>query len=218
MMQMKSLPKSSDNKHEKSNNKFKERKEGKLTARLRYEMKQLDLLLDEEITVDKEHDLEDEEILFGEKEAEEAARIDIVFSTFFESNKDSWSKKTNPKYYAEAKNLSLKNWTKQIGTNVSASYYRGRYIDTGIEKIISGAYSEKDAFLIGYVVNGNTQDNVAALNKLIQKRKIPPQIGLIDKQITISGHPECYISKNDKAGKVVKLLHIFLEFDRIDIE
>jgi len=199
-------------------NKYKERKEEKLTARLRYEMQRLELLLAEDITVDKEHYLEDEEILFGEKEAEDVARIDLVFSTFFESNRASWSQKERLIYYGEAKNLSLKDWTKQRGTNIYASQYRGRYIDTGIEKIISGAYSKVDAFLIGYMVNGNAQDNVVALNKLIQRRKLPPQIGLIDKQVPISGYSECYISKNDKGGEVLELQHIFLEFDRVEVE
>lgn len=186
--------------------KYKDWKEEKLSARLLHEMKQLKL----RITIDREHYLEDEEILFGDKEAANAVRIDFIFSKRWFSAKDVI-------YFGEAKNLSLENWIKKSGKKVNAKQYRGRYIDTGIEKIISGAYSKVDAFLIAYVVNGNAKDNVVALNKLIQKRKIPPRIGLIDKQVPMSGYPECYISKNDKSGQIVELLHVFLEFDGSDV-
>lgn len=190
----------------KNPSKYKEWKEEKLSARLLYEMKQLKL----RITIDREHYLEDEEILFGDKEAGNAARIDFIFSKRWLSPKDVV-------YFGEAKNLSLENWIKKSGKKVNAKQYRNRYIDTGIEKIISGAYSKVDAFLIGYVVNGNAQDNVVALNKLIKKRKLPPQIGLIGKQVPISGYSECYVSQNDKGGEVFELQHIFLEFDGIDV-
>jgi len=186
----------------KNPSEYRQWKEGKLSARLLYEMKQLKL----KMTIDTEHYLEDKEILFGDKEAENAARIDFIFSK-------RWLFKEDIEYFGEAKNLSLENWIKKSGKKVNAKQYRDRYIDTGIEKIISGAYSKVDAFLIGYVVNGNAQDNIIALNKLIQERKLPPRIGLIDKQIPISGYSECYISQNDKAGEVFELQHIFLEFD-----
>lgn len=184
---------------------YKEWEEEDISLKLCEIMEDLPVIKSKKITVVPEFKLYGKNAISDDVKAKNTDRIDFRFS--------AWKFREQFRYFGEAKNLSLKNWTKQIGTNVSASYYRGRYIDTGIEKIISGAYSKIDAFLIGYVVNGNAQNNVVSLNKLIKERKLPPRIGLIGKQVPISGYSECYLSQNDKGGEVFELQHIFLEFD-----
>jgi hypothetical protein len=154
-----------------------------------------------------EASLDDDEILFGDKEAEEADRIDFVFS-------HNWRRKIRFEYHGEAKNLSSKTWKKADGPKVDASKYRGRYITTGIEHLIFGKYAELDGFLIGYVVNGSAKENVTALNKLIKSRALPPKVGLIENKHTIKNHTECYISNNIKEKENILLQHIFLEFDK----
>lgn len=185
---------------------FKQWKENKISRRLLYEMKQLSFLTSKNIIVSQEADLDDEEILFGDREAEEADRIDFIFS-------HNWMRKVRFEYHGEAKNISLKNWQKLSGAKVDGSQSRGRYIDTGIERLIFGKYADLDGFLIGYIMNGSAKENVAALNKLIKRRNISPKIGLIENQYTIGKHSECYISKNIKEEKEMFLQHIFLEFD-----
>lgn len=185
---------------------FKQWQEEKISARLLYEMKRLQILKSKNIIVGRESHLEDEEILFGEKEAQDADRIDFIFS-------NTWKQKEYLEYFGEAKNLSHKDWVKKSGAKVSASQYRARYIDTGIAKIITGGYSRLDSFLIGYVVNDTAKNNVTGINSLIKKRKILPNIGLIENQKPICSHQECYSSKNFRKEEEVILQHIFLEFD-----
>ena len=80
---------------------FKQWKENKISRRLLYEMKKLTFLTTKNIIVGLELSLDDDEILFGDKEAEEADRIDFVFS-------HNWRRKLRFEYHGEAKNLSLK--------------------------------------------------------------------------------------------------------------
>lgn len=186
---------------------FKQRKENKISFRLLYEMKRLPFLTSKGIIASREDDLDNDEILYGDKEAEEADRIDFIFSI-------NWKKKMTFEYHGEAKNLSLKSWKKSSGAKVGGSKSRGRYIDTGIERLMFGKYADLDGFLIGYVVNGSAKDNIVALNKLIKRRKLPPKVGLIENQYAIEKHTECYVSKNIKEENEINLHHLFLEFDK----
>lgn len=185
---------------------YKQWKEEKISARLLYEMKKLVFLKTKNIIVGREHPLEDEEILFEGKEAQEAERIDFSFSS-------TWNQSECLEYFGEAKNLSYKDWNKSSGSTVKASNYRARYVDTGIKKVTFGEYAKIKCFLIGYIVNGTVSDNIEALNALIQKRKLPPQTGQIENQMAICDYSHCYTSENQVGESTIRLQHIFLAFD-----
>ena len=185
---------------------FKEWKEEKISARLLHEMKSLSLLKSGNIFVGREHHLEDEKILFGEKDASEAYRIDFIFV-------NTWRQKENLEYFAEAKNLSHKDWQKSTGKSVKAWNQKDYYIRTGIYGLIAGKYKQLGGFLIGYIVNGSAKSNVESLNSLITRKKLEPEIGRIKNWKPIESYPNCCTSKNIKDGTEVVLQHIFLEFD-----
>lgn len=130
-----------------------------------------------------------------------APRVDFKFSKFSGPNEVD--------YYAEAKNLSEGNWVKSAGATVDASYYRSRYIDTGIENYLSKRYPE--GCLVGYIVNGNEAKIVSKLNRLISSRGYFPRIGQIVKDASIP-LSICYCSENQSlTGEPVKLCHLFLQ-------
>lgn len=184
---------------------FKECEEEDISLALYLEMKKLPLLKAKQIWVVGEFRLYSEDIKTGKLKAKNADRIDFHFM--------QWKLNEEITYSGEAKNLSHKNWEKLIGTIVNASKYRVRYIETGIEKLLFGAYSVGHGFLIGYVVNGCATDNVAGVNMLLKKRQLPPKIGLIEMRKAIAGYDKCYLSINQRDDREVKLQHIFLEFD-----
>ena len=184
---------------------YKQWEEEDISAALYKEMEELLFIKSKQISIVPEFRLYNDKVKTGEKKAKNTDRIDFRFT--------KWKLKDEKKYFGEAKNLSHKTWSKLAGATVDASYYRGRYIETGIEKIVFGEYSAVIGFLIGYVVNGSAKNNVLRLNSLIQTRNLPPKIGLIENKMAICGYSECYISKNLKANFIINLQHIFLEFD-----
>ncbi|WP_396178253.1 hypothetical protein [Flavobacterium sp.] len=79
------------------------------------------------------------------------SRIDMRYSTFWKGEEY--------KYFVEAKNLKA---------NDSGS--KRRYITTGIDNFLTGGkYSDCDGFLVGYILNGNIQDCIIGINKLLEK-------------------------------------------------
>lgn len=186
---------------------FKEWKEEKISARLLHEMRKDSVLIAKNICVSREHYLEDEEILYGDKEAAEADRIDFSFES-------TWQQKEYISYFGEAKNLSAKDWTKKSGKGVKAWNQREYYFTTGIQGILFGKYKELDSFLIGYLVNGSSSDNLSKLNTHIQNRRKSENIGHLEISDSINGFEQCYLSANFLDKKEIKLLHLFLEFDR----
>lgn len=98
-----------------------------------------------------------EDPLFDEKTLPEKgfaakfSRIDMRFSKFWQNGEY--------KYYVEAKNLKSKD-----------SGLKRRYITTGINNfLIGGKYSNCDGFLVGYILEGTTQDCVDGVNNLLIK-------------------------------------------------
>jgi len=184
----------------------REWEEEDISKALYLEMKKLDIIKSRKISIIPEFRMYGKEYSLKEGNAKEADRIDFRFS--------NWKSKKELEYFGEAKNLSLKDWTKSCtSAKINASKYRGRYIDTGIKKLITGGYALLDGFLIGFVVNGSAKKNVSALNKLISTRSLPPDYNLIENKKTIRSYSECYSSKNIKGSNEVILEHIFLEFD-----
>lgn len=178
-----------------------------ITKRLKIVMRKLPIIRTERIWVDREYYLDEDDDFAGTKGAKKADRIDFLFL--------SWSQQEDVQYFGEAKNLSAKTWYKnpEAGTNrVNAGSYYKRYIETGIQRVVSGKYSHLHAFLIGYIMNGHTPEIVTKLNQMIQAQELSPEIGLIENRKTFCEHPDCYTSNNIPRGIPKRLIHIFLDF------
>jgi len=184
---------------------YVEYEEEDISKELILEMVELKFVKEKQITITPEFPLYGAVFTQKTDNAKSADIIDFRFS--------KWKLKKELIYFGEAKNLSFKNWTKNKNkTPLNASSYRGRYIDTGITNLLSGKYSLLNGFLIGYIVNGKVTENIEALNNLIKKRKIQPQIGLIENQKPIHSYPYCYTSLNLMEEKNKSLQHIFIAF------
>ena len=129
------------------------------------------------------------------------------FSVDFKFTK--WYSKHELDYYAEAKNLSETDWTKKDGSNVNASKYRARYIDTGIENLLSDRYPE--GCVLAYVVQGKSENVIKGINRLIESRKIKPRVGLIQKDNSVP-FPVCYASDHVLISGERTIWHLFLQF------
>lgn len=137
--------------------------------------------------------------LGGEEAAKYAPRIDFRFM--------KWFKETKTEYFAEAKNLSEKNWTKKSGAFVSTSYYYSRYIKTGISHLLT-EYYPNNCVLIAYVLNGDKKAVLSNLNNLISSNF--SNYGIITKPNT-PVYEEYYISENQVGVESVIIKHLFLE-------
>ncbi len=135
----------------------------------------------------------------GEVEAKYAPRIDFRFMKWFDKNRIV--------YYAEAKNLSEKDWTKKSGASVNASYYYKRYIATGISHLLTDYYPN-NCILIAYVLNGDKNAVLSNLNNLISSNFT--NYGIITKP-EFPINDEYYISENTISGNKVVLKHLFLQ-------
>lgn len=82
--------------------------------------------------------------------ADKFPRIDFRLTTF--------SRNDEHEYFFEAKNLKQND-----------SALKRRYIDTGINNFVSGKYS--NGSLIGYLLEGSTNETIAGVNSLLIKDK-----------------------------------------------
>lgn len=179
-------------------------KEDKLTVHYIAHMKTLKLRKEHKVSITPQFIIYSDEHAFGEEEVEKAPRIDFKFS--------QWAKEEEIDYFAEAKNLSQKNWTKKNGKPVNASYYYKRYIETGISHLLTGHYPN-NCVLIAYVLNGHKNAILANLNSLISSDFT--DYGTITKPITPS-FDEFYISQNLVGGKSIMLKHLFLQLHTLE--
>lgn len=176
-------------------------KEDKLTSHLVEKIKLTGFLNSKQISVNHQPPIYGEGVIYGEDDPNEAPRVDFKFT--------KWYGHFEYDYYAEAKNLSEADWQKKNGAMVSASKYRARYIDTGIENFLSGRYPE--GCLLGYIVQGNKQNVIAGINRLIQSRNLLPKIGLIQEDTSVP-FSICYCSPHDFEGRQFAIRHVFMQF------
>ena len=177
-------------------------KEDKLTVHYIACMNRLAIRKEHQISINAQFIIYSDAHAFEEDEVDTAPRIDFKFS--------KWQEKTEIDYFAEAKNVSEKDWKKRSGAFVSASYYYKRYIETGISHLVTGYYPH-NCFLIAYIVNGDKNEILAHLNTLIKERF--KDYGVIYKP-EISFYEEYYLSENVLEGKCITLKHLFLQLPR----
>lgn len=175
-------------------------KEDKLTAHLVAKIKLTGVLNSKQISVNHQPPIYDEGVIFGEEDPNEAPRVDFKFT--------KWYGHFEYNFYSEAKNLSEADWQKKNGALVSASKYRARYIDTGIENFLSGRYPE--GCLLGYVVNGKTEKVVKGINRLIETRQLMPKTGPIERDIEILS-PIFYRTEHLVGGNKIFIRHLFMQ-------
>lgn len=179
---------------------IRELDENDITVRLIGLMKVNQSRFDLQISIDRESHYDEEETYRGFKSADESVRIDIKYTT--------WSFRTEYEYFMEAKNLSENDWRK-ASTNslVSAYQQRKRYIETGIQNLITGNYPE--GCLIGYVVQGNPDKIIIKINKLLNRRERNSENLVEGKKTGFNYY--CY-SIHD-GYKMERLDHYFLKFN-----
>lgn len=176
--------------------------EDNITACLVETMKQTGYLRKHRISVNLQTPIVNTAIAFEGANFLEAPKVDFKLSTWANSVEDEIE------FFAEAKNLSERDWIKSGGAHVQAAYYRRRYIDTGIENYLTDRYPE--GCLVGYVVNGTISSVVAGLNRLIQSRNLSPRVGqLIAKDPP--GWTAHYYSENSPHEDILTLIHLILQ-------
>ncbi|MDO8367303.1 MAG: hypothetical protein Q7T20_10925, partial [Saprospiraceae bacterium] len=130
--------------------------------------------------------------------AKKAPRIDIQFT---------WQSKSN--YTVEAKILF--EYAKKRGSGITAQSLtcHKRYIATGIEHFLSSHYPLPGC-LVGYVVEGDTQQIVSSINNLIASNGPSPRVGEIQQE-AIPRFPELYFSTHQTASGGMHLNHFMLK-------
>ena len=104
-----------------------------------------------------QHPIYSNEILSGSISPRKSPIVDIRLAC--------WTKADQFSYLVEAKNLSEKDWKKTSGAGVNASYYRTRYIEKGMDHLVSAKYHP--CCLAGYIVNGESTSIASAINQML---------------------------------------------------
>jgi hypothetical protein len=136
------------------------------------------------------------EMLKKKRAPKSAPRIDLRFA--------GWRSSTKLIYFAEAKNLIEKDAVKTgRKTNISATALLKRYIKTGIDNYLSGKYPLPGC-LIGYIIQGTTDNIVTCLNKHLSESEI-----LIKQSFGLQNFDDCYISTHQDK---FQMKHLMLNF------
>jgi hypothetical protein len=175
-------------------------KEDTLTAHYIDFMKKLPLCREQQVSIIPQFPIYGDKYIAGtDADATAAPRIDFKFIKWFQENESD--------YFAEAKNVSEKNWKKKDGTDVKATYYYKRYVNTGITHLLSGYYPN-NCCLIAYILNGKKTTVLAKLNLLIKSDF--KDYGIVEKPKS-PAKDEFYISENWIGGEKITLKHLFLQ-------
>ncbi len=174
-------------------------KEDKLTVHYIAYMNTLEIRKENQISIVSQAMLYSDSHAFEEDDVATAPRIDFKFQ--------KWSQKEEIYYFAEAKNVSERNWKKRDGKSVNASKYYKRYIETGIGHLVSGYYPST-CVLLAYVVNGDKNTVISELNTRITKDFT--DYGMIKKPNS-PVNEEYYISTNTIGSEGKELKHLFLQ-------
>ena len=177
---------------------FLEDSENDITAQLVGFMKKNPMRNDLQISVEREHYLDSEEVYEGIVGADTSPRIDIIYTTWHSNNEHT--------YHIEAKLLAENNWKKaSVITPVHAENLQKRYIATGINNFCSKKYS--NGCLIGYILEGEIPKIVEKLNILL-KADTREKENLYS--TSTAGHSYSYLS--DHVTVPLTLKHFFFYF------
>jgi hypothetical protein len=174
--------------------------EDNITALLIKYMKAVSLTQELNLSITPQAPIYTDEIFSGKEKAKQASVIDIRLST--------WANSEEFEYFIEAKNLSEKSWTKDSGSPVNASYYKKRYIETGIDNFVSMTYP--DGCLAGYIVQGNLESIVEEINSILVSSIPTRSSEIICNKTVVESYPYCYTSHHINDGKNIALKHFLL--------
>lgn len=171
--------------------------ENQFSASLCEYIKELKATNSFKIDIIREYHLSNPEFKDGTAKADKANRIDFRLK--------SWYNSQPIEFHAEAKNLAENNWQKQDGTKVDASALRSRYINTGIDNILTSEYP-KNTFLVGYILQGEIDNITVKINSLLKKRQRVTEFLYI--YTPIRNYDKLFCSTHTKN----RIIHLFLKF------
>ncbi|NQU85080.1 MAG: hypothetical protein HQ541_04905 [Mariniphaga sp.] len=137
------------------------------------------------------------QIIDGSKTPKTASRIDMKLFTWQNDNEDI--------FMIEAKNIRENNWINKNGKLNYARRLHIRFIETGIEHIISGHYP-LNSCICGYILEGKEKNILEKLNKILKEKRI----NNLYKSDPINNHLMIY---NTNLDSETKIKHIFLSFN-----
>ena len=174
--------------------------EESLTAHYYWCLKNLDSRRKQNVSIHCEVRQYNDHHFFDGFSAKSAPRIDLELS--------KWYSEDEPTFQVEAKILFDKDKPLPSGGKAKAVRGHERYIETGIEHFLSGHYPLPGC-IVGYVVEGDTQQILSSVNGLILNRGLSPRVGIIQ-QDTIH-FSELYFSANQSRTGEMHLNHFMLK-------
>lgn len=152
------------------------------------------------IDITPEYRLYKGDVLKKVKSAKTAPRIDFRLC--------GWSNKSKLTYFVEAKNLiEIDSYKSNRKSKISATKLHIRYIETGIDNYLSGQYPSNGC-LIGYVLQGKTENIVSMLNTCLCNLNRKPEILQLQSLEQINFKPY-YISSHNNASSIKHLMFDF---------
>lgn len=127
----------------------------------------------------------------GKVNPNKAKRFDLLFTNF--------NYKPRIKFGVEAKLLCETNTSSRSATFLTNEYVE----DAGMGKFIKGTY-EDDGFMLGYILNGKTDQIVININKKVASKYSAKE--------QLSKRKRHFISTYTLNGNTKELHHIFLDF------
>lgn len=152
------------------------------------------------IDITPEYRLYKDDVLKKVKSAKAASRIDFRLC--------GWSNNSKLTYFVEAKNLiEIDSYKSNRKSKIPATKLHIRYIETGIDNYLSGQYPSNGC-LVGYVLQGKTENIVSMLNTCLCNLNRKPEILQLQSFEQINFKPY-YISSHNNASSIKHLMFDF---------
>jgi len=164
-------------------------------------LKEVEIRLDQKVSVHCEVRQYDESHVFEGFSAKSAARIDIELS--------SWTAPRTESFFSVETKILFENPKITPKSKISPKTCHQRYIETGIEHFLSGHYPFPGC-MVAYIVEGNKHNIIDSINTIIRSKGLPPQAGIIE-QASLSIYPELFHSQITLPSNSSVLYHFILD-------
>mgnify|MGYP007045047295 FL=1 len=152
------------------------------------------------IDITPEYRLYKDDVLKKIKSAKTAPRIDFRLC--------GWNNNSKLTYFVEAKNLiEVDSFKSNRKSKIQANKLHIRYIETGVDSYLSGQYPSNGC-LIGYILQGKTENIVSMLNTCLCNMNREPEILQLQslEQINFKSY---YISSHNNVSSIEHLMFDF---------
>ena len=152
------------------------------------------------IDITPEYRLYKDDVLKKIKSAKTAPRIDFRLC--------GWNNNSKLTYFVEAKNLiEVDSFKSNRKSKIQANKLHIRYIETGVDSYLSGQYPSNGC-LIGYILQGKTENIVSMLNTCLCNMNREPEILQLQslEQINFKSY---YISSHNNVSSIKHLMFDF---------